>query len=437
MSNVGKTANKLKEKTGQTINAMKNAMDQVMSGNCYLIVVYLVCIIFLIIFSYSIYLRREMSKGERTIKEMKNIQDSDKNPLLQALTLDDYRKEGDKPQTLFSMIDYYVKSSFNSCCTGPIINGHVSLDALKFVINQGIRFLDFEIYLIKDRAVVAVGRENVYIKDSLNELNLAEVFDTIKVNALESASIENNTDPLILHFRIMSNNNNIYTILAHTIKKYFSDYLVSSQYGFCGEVIESAGQSGRGRKYTGNSKSKFKNNILFADLVKLRQKVVIFASGPKHNPRSYKENREFYEIMNGGFNDGHVLHKTDYTINEASEKTTQEEHKNHYCISLPDITSKENSNAPLHWKRGTQAIMMNFGAGFNKSNMEYYKKMFAKEKRAFILKPKHLRRNRIFAGKPIPQDPRLNPIQKHCKLDDGAGGFVEISGVPGGAPTCE
>ena len=75
---------------------------------------------------------------------------------------------------------------------------------------------------------------------------------------------------------------------------------------------------------------------------------------------------------------------------------------------------------------------MNFGAGFNKSNMEYYKKMFAKEKRAFILKPKHLRRNRIFAGKPTPQDPRLNPIQKHCKLDDGAGGFIEIAGVPGG-----
>ena len=50
-------ANKLK-------NNMTNIANEIMSdGNCYVVVVYLVCIIFLVIFSYSIYLR-ELTKSK-------------------------------------------------------------------------------------------------------------------------------------------------------------------------------------------------------------------------------------------------------------------------------------------------------------------------------------------------------------------------------------
>ena len=40
--------------------------------------------------------------------------------------------KSDYPGTHFALLDYYVKSSFNSCCTGPVINGHVSFKSIEF-----------------------------------------------------------------------------------------------------------------------------------------------------------------------------------------------------------------------------------------------------------------------------------------------------------------
>ena len=68
--NTKNTMNTMKNAANNTMNTMKNAMDSVMSGNCYLIVVYLVCIIFLIIFSNSVYLKREFSKAGKNIEQM-------------------------------------------------------------------------------------------------------------------------------------------------------------------------------------------------------------------------------------------------------------------------------------------------------------------------------------------------------------------------------
>ena len=59
-------------------------------------------------------------------------------------------------------------------------------------------------------------------KDSLNELNILNVLELVKREAIESGNCRNNTDPLILSFRIMSENDNVYSILAHSIKKIFS-----------------------------------------------------------------------------------------------------------------------------------------------------------------------------------------------------------------------
>ena len=69
----------------------------------------------------------------------------------------------------YGLIDYTVYGSFNSCCHGEVINGHVSIEALQEVIKQGVRLLDFEIYFKDGKAVVAAGRNNIYMKDTYNE----------------------------------------------------------------------------------------------------------------------------------------------------------------------------------------------------------------------------------------------------------------------------
>ena len=110
-NNVKNAANAAKNAAKNTMNAMKGAMDSVMSGNCYLIVVYLVCIIFLVIFSYSVYLKREFSKAGRNRDEMEKLRLSDSGEYmgLKALEDADYNKEGDYGKgTYFALIDYHL-----------------------------------------------------------------------------------------------------------------------------------------------------------------------------------------------------------------------------------------------------------------------------------------------------------------------------------------
>jgi len=411
----------VREKASKSIDTMKNMVSDVMSGNCYLIVVYLVCIIFLIIFSYSLYLRKEFTKAEVNVKKMKD-ELTTKN--FQLTAFNEYDLMGDYGKgTKFALIDYYIKGSYNSCCTGPIINGSVDLRALKTVISQGVRFLDFEIYLRKNKIIVAAGRDNIYIKDTLNELNISSVLETVKREAIEG-NVINNSDPLILSFRIMSENDAVYEGLANSIKKIFNDYLLSANYGYCGIKT----------KY--NKKNIFENNVLFADIGKLKRKVIIFAKGPSNDPTSYKKNKKFYELMNGGDEDGRINYKPDYKVNNDSERKNIEEHKNHYCISYPDVTTTKNSSASIHWVYGCQAILMNFGAGFNNYQMDYYNKKFALK--ALVLKTKKLRRTRLFAGKATPQDPRLNPVQTRCNmLIPGTNHVQDLGLIPGGAMDCQ
>jgi len=442
MSKVPGTTNNVKNAAKKTMNAMKGAMDSVMSGNCYLIVVYLVCIIFLVIFSYSAYLKREFSKAGRNRDDMEKLRASDSGEYmtLKALEDADYNKEGDYGKgTYFALIDYYIKGSYNSCSTGPAVNGWVDPLALKSVIMRGVRFLDFEIYLKKNKAVVALQKQpypsgvkpnkctTCNFKDSLNELNIVNVLELVKREAIESGSCRNNTDPLILSFRIMSENDNIYSILAHSIKKIFSNYLLPAKYGYCGTV--KTGSSGN-EKYSGNGKTIFQNNVLYSDLTNLKNRVIIFAKGPPNNPTSYKNNRKFYELLNGGDEDGMLNYKSDYTINNDSERFSIEEHKYNYCVSMPDMTSKNNSLAKVHFNRGCQAVLMNFGSGYNDTQMKYYKEKFSNEQRAFILKPRHIRRKRLFGKKAEPQDPALNPMQRACVIDiPGAEGEMDMGNI--------
>jgi len=414
---------KVSSGTNKAMNAMKDAMDSAMSGNCYLIVVYLVCIIFLIIFSYSVYLRKEFSKSKDNLKKMKRTIAEDEGLYNEISKFEDYKKEGDYGKdTRFALIDYHIMGSYNSCGTGPAVNGWVSEEALENVIKRGVRFLDFEIYLKKGKAVIAlqgrpypeVASKNVTkcntckFKDTLNELNITTVLTKVKEWAIEGGP--NKEDPLILNFRIMSDNDTVYSILANSIKKTFNNLLLPAKYGYCGIVKRPA--SGDTDKYSGNGKELFENNVFFADIGRLKSKVIIFAKGPPNNPTSYKNNNEFFELMNGGDEDGKLNYKSDYKIKNDSETFNVKEHKNNYCVTYPDITTKKNSSANIHMNYGCQAILMNFGAGFNDTQMQYYKKKFSEKKSAFILKAKKLRRLRVFAGASTPVDPTLDPTPR-------------------------
>jgi len=436
MDNAKKLQGKVADGISKGADAMKNFTNELMSdGNCYLVVVYLVCIIFLVIFTYSLYLKKELSKADANLKKMKEISILDAP--INALSPGDYNKKdtGNGNDSYFSLMDYNIMGSYNSCCSGPVINGHVSLEALNNVIKQGVRFLDFEIYLKNNEVVVAAGRNNIYIKDTLNELNLGEVLEEVKNKALGTVA-QNNTDPLILQFRIMSGNSAIYDVLAKSIKKNFKNHLASANYGKGGIIVQPNTEgNAKNRNYSGNGKNKFKNNILYADLRTLKNKVIISVKDHDDFLGGYKGNRALFELVNIGnaTNDTNVYWISDYDINTSSLTSTIEENKYNYCVTYPNVfNNKENSKASLHFRFGCQAILMNFGAGFDDTQMKFYKEKFQNAGKAFLLKPENLRRTRLFLGAPTPPDPQLGVVQEKVYIDYGGPEKMYLGYMPGG-----
>jgi hypothetical protein len=121
------------------------------------------------------------------------------------------------------LFDYYIKTAYNACSGGSYKNDFVDVCNLKAVLKQGVRCLDFEIYSINNNPVVATSTTgSYYIKETFNSLNFSNVMDTIKNYAFANGTCPNPNDPIILHLRFMSNNQQMYSNLANIFKSYDS-----------------------------------------------------------------------------------------------------------------------------------------------------------------------------------------------------------------------
>jgi hypothetical protein len=104
-----------------------------------------------------------------------------------------------------------IKASYNSACSGA----YMSLDALKYLLSRGGRFLDFELYYMNQTVVVAYSDDGVTIL-SKNTLPLTDVFDCIIANGF-SAPSPNLGDPLFVQLRIRTTDPEAYTEIANTV----------------------------------------------------------------------------------------------------------------------------------------------------------------------------------------------------------------------------
>jgi len=402
------------DKINSISNLAQNYSNKIMSSNCYLVIVYLLSIVFIIIITYSIYLRKELSKKERNLIAMGTLKEDEKTSISALEDIDyDCLNCGEEKTTL---IDYYVYGSANSCCAGEVINGHVSLKALSIVINLGVRLLDFEIYFKNGKVVVAAGRNNIYMKDTYNDLPIGSVFSEIKKKALNGGP--NSSDPLILNFRIVSKNPNVFTILEKKIMKHFSEYLVDKK-------LE--------KQHSGNN-----GNVFTTPFKNLKNKVIILVDDPYKN---YSDYPGFREIVNGATNPtekkkiktnntpwetAKTLFYTDYQIqNELGPDEGIDFAMKEFIITKPNVMGK-NSKWLMHHQYGIQGVLMNFGGGFHDDNLKGYRKKFLDHGKAFKLKPYRLRRKATEMHDVEAQNPEFNPTVKIHPMQLGA---LKIKGI--------
>lgn len=110
--------------------------------------------------------------------------------------------------------EYVIKSSYNSASTGSYVN----LDMIKYVLSRGCRFLDFEIFSFDNKPYVAFSADNVFSNiDSKNKILLSDALSVVMTNAFVSPS-PNPKDPLFIHLRIKTLNNNLYRSISNVIK---------------------------------------------------------------------------------------------------------------------------------------------------------------------------------------------------------------------------
>lgn len=279
--------------------------------------------------------------------------------------------------------DYYIKTAYNCCALGDFKNTYVDLCALENVLKQGVRCLDFEIYSLNGKPVVAVSsKDEYYIKESFNSIYLGSVLDYINNYAFSSSKAPNAKDPLLLHFRIKSKNKSMYDAMAELIQTKLSSRLLGSKYN-----NENNG-----------------DNLGMEPIKNFIGKIIIIVD--KQNP--FFEETTMKEITNMASNSVFMraLRDDDVKFTPDFEELVDFNKKN-MTISMPNLsTSDANVEAAVHMRYGCQCIAMNY-QNYDE-HLEFMDTFFENEGHAFVLKPEELRFIPVVINNPAKQNPNLS-----------------------------
>ena len=361
------------------LDTLKKIME---STNEVFIFYYLIALFILSVVFVGYYVTSEMVKNNRNNSKMTKELDRIENVVTNMNTND--------AKYQHKLRDYYIMSSHNSCSNGDFSNGFVSLDALKNVIRRGARVLDFEVYSVQGKTVIATSYEkSFHRKSTYNSLSLPLVLETIHRDAFAASTCPTFNDPLILHFRVKSQRERVFNDLT----KY---------------IVEILGDRRLGMKYS----NEFRGENLTAEPIRNFLGKVIIAYDAS-NPL-YKETK-FKEIVNICSSSIFLRKTRDHDIRYApSHKDLIEYNKKNMHFTLPDLKkSTSNMEASIHIKYGCQIIAMNFQK--NDSHLRYYLEFFNKRNSAFVLKPKPLRYIPVIVDNPEAQDPKLSYAPKEIK----------------------
>lgn len=355
------------------IKSIMSIMKEIKEDFAQYMILVFICVIVIFMIYYLISLSRI---SDTECNKMKNLYGK-MNSYLRSINENDDACTG-------NLADYYIKTAYNCCSGGNFKNDVVNLCNLRAVINQGVRGLDMEIYSINDEPVVATSTvaNNYYVKETYNSINFADIINTIINHAFSNSTAPNPDDPIILHLRIMSNNQKMYTKMA-SILEYYNRYLLGSKYS-----------------YENNG-----NNLGSTRLLDLRKKIVIIVD--KTNI-SYLDNRPFLEYVNMTSNSMFMRALRNYNVEytpDLNELTTY--NKSNMTIALPDLSQyPKNPNAVVARAAGCQMIAMCYQLVDNmlEENMLF----FDNSGYAFSLKPKDLRAFPVTINPPTPQSQPLS-----------------------------
>ena len=242
--------------------------------------------------------------------------------------------------------DYYIKSAYNCCAVNNYKYDYVDVCGLKACLKRGVRFLDFEIFSVKNDPVVALSSlDNNYLIETYNYLHLSEIFTELNNLAFSVQSCPNPKDPLIINLRIMSNNKEMYNTIADLLYKHLESYLLGKEYSY-----EMKKKCNTGMCYF---------NISEIILEKLMGKVIIFIVD-KHQLVRETKLAEFSNLISSSGNPFYSVLSANEIIH--SQNNLIEHNKLNLTLATPNKSDiPKNMDSDLIEKdSGTQFVAMCF-----------------------------------------------------------------------------
>ena len=316
--------------------------------------------------------------------------------------------------------DFYIKTAYNCCSAGDFKNSFVSTCALKNCIKQGARCLDFEIYSIDNKPVIATSTLNsCKIKETYNSVPFSEAMSVVESMAFDTTVTPYANDPLLLNLRLKNcpNNVDLFRDMAQTFNSMFSKRLLEmSVYGREYKVL---------KKTDSGEEVYYHYNLGEVPIILLMGKIIIMVDQvpsaakdcdqPLHVNEPKTPPCRFFDFINIAGDDGFLEVKRYSELKSApSAQDIVNDCKNKLCICLPDLSNYPNNiNFSLCKSYGIQMIAMCF-QNFD-ANMENCDLFFnginsdVSSPGAFILKPENMLAPILEDIRVAPQDPNLNP----------------------------
>jgi hypothetical protein len=359
------------------LSAIKN-MDE--DFQVYMIMVF-IFIILVVFISYMIYLTKLES---RECSYMNSLYPSvDGN--LRSINESD-------PDCSGNLFDYYIKTAYNACSGGSYKNDFVDICNLKAVIKQGVKCLDFEIYSVDDKPVVATSTvDNYHVKETFNSVDFGSVMDTIRNYAFSGGTCPNPTDPILIHLRFKSSNQSMYSKLTEIFKSN-TDIMLGPNYSY-----ETEGK-----------------NLGEVPLLELRNKIILIVD---RSNTAFIENEELLEYVNLTSNSIFMREYEYYNVkNNPDINELTEFNKRFMTIVLPDNGSNPgNPNGLLCRAGGCQMVAMRYQMVDN--YLMENALFFDRAGYSFALKPEVLRYVPVTVPKPTPQLPEYSYATRTASSD--------------------
>lgn len=293
----------------------------------------------------------------------------------------------------FLLRDFYVKTAYNCCAIGEFKNSFVSDCILKQVIRQGVRCLDFEIYSIDNSPVIAVSTQDddYFIKESFNYVKFSDAMRIVNDYCFSGSNCPNPNDPVILHFRIKSNNDKMYSTMTDILLDKLQTRLLGNEYN----------NENHGENLGGLPINNFMGKVI----------IIVDRINNKY------EKTTLDEYVNQASNSAFMraLRNYDVVYSPDTSELTEYNRKN-MTLTMPDISSSVNNvKSQLHMNYGCQLVAMSY-QNYDEQ-LEYYETFFGKKGHAFVLKPKPLRYVPVVIKKPNDQKKELSYANRNVNAD--------------------